>query len=29
MTYKEVITMLRALNEDDHSIVDLKVERKE
>ena len=29
MTYKEVVAMLRALNEDDHSTVDLKVERKE
>ena len=28
MTYKEVIAMLRALNDDDHSTVDLKIERK-
>ena len=27
MTYKEVIAMLRALNDDDNSTVDLKVER--
>ena len=25
MTYKEVIVMLRQLNEDDHSIIDLTV----
>ena len=28
MTYKEVVAMLRKLNEDDHSDVSLKVERK-
>ncbi|MGJ8945897.1 hypothetical protein AB9K17_23695 [Salmonella enterica subsp. enterica serovar Kentucky] len=28
IAYKEVVAMLRALNEDDHSTVDLKVERK-
>ena len=28
MTYKEVVAVLRQLNEDDHSDVNLKVERK-
>jgi hypothetical protein len=28
MTYKEVVSMLKALNDDDHSTVDLKIERK-
>ena len=28
MTYKEVVAMLRALNDDDNTTVDLKVERK-
>ena len=28
MTYKEVVDMLRALNEDDHSVLDLKVQRE-
>ena len=27
MTYQEVVTMLRALNEEDHSTIDLIVER--
>jgi hypothetical protein len=28
MTYKEVVSMLKALNDDDHSTVELKIERK-
>ena len=28
MTYKEVIVMLRELNDNDHSIIDLKVQKE-